>query len=139
MSSLLHVKDDKLDPRAKKGVFVGFKRGIKGFKIWDPTDNKFILSRDVTFDEASLMKPMVSQQVETSKTKELSQQVEIDANPPSLEESASVRIIPGVTQGSNRADEESAEDVEQGQEQVMGNVPDPTAVERLRRNTRRPG
>ena len=28
-----HVKDDKLDPRAKKGVFVGFKKGIKGFKI----------------------------------------------------------------------------------------------------------
>jgi len=25
-----HVKEDKLDPRAKKGVFVGFKRGIKG-------------------------------------------------------------------------------------------------------------
>ena len=94
-----HVKDDKLDPKAKTGVFVGFKRGIKGFKIWDPTDNKFILSRDVTFDEASLMKPKVSQQVETSKTKEISQQVEIDANPPSLEDSASVRIIPRVTQG----------------------------------------
>jgi len=25
-----HVKEDKLDPRAKKGVCVGFKRGIKG-------------------------------------------------------------------------------------------------------------
>ena len=28
-----HVKEDKLDPRAKKGVFVGFKRGIKSYKI----------------------------------------------------------------------------------------------------------
>ena len=64
-----HVKDDKLDLRAKKGVFVSFKRGIKGFKIWDPTDKKFLLSRDVTFDEASMLKPKVSQQVETSKTK----------------------------------------------------------------------
>jgi len=27
-----HVKEDKLDLRAKKGVFVGFKRGIKGYK-----------------------------------------------------------------------------------------------------------
>ena len=60
-----------MDLRAKKGVFVGFKRGTKGFKIWDQTDNKFILSRDVTFNEASLMKPTVSQLVETSKTKEL--------------------------------------------------------------------
>ena len=50
--------------------------------------------RDVTFDEASMMKPKVSQQVETSKTKEVSQQVESDTNPPSLENSASVRIIP---------------------------------------------
>ena len=86
MSAYYHVREDKLDPRAKKGVFVGFKRGTKGFKIWDQKDNKFILSRDVTFDEASLMKPTVSQQVETSKTKELLQQVEIDADPPSLKD-----------------------------------------------------
>ena len=110
-----HVKDDKLDPRAKKGVFVGFKRGIKGFKIWDPTDKKFLLSRDVTFDEASMMKPKVSQQVETSKTKDVSQQVENDANLPSLESSASVRIIPRVTQGNDQADKVDADD-EEGQE-----------------------
>ena len=65
--------------------------------------------------------------------------MEIDANPPSLEESASVRIIPRVTHGSDQPVEEGAEEVEEGQEQVMGNVPDSTAVERLRRNTRRPG
>jgi len=28
-----HVKEDMLDRRAKKGVFVGFKRGIKSYKI----------------------------------------------------------------------------------------------------------
>jgi len=28
-----HVKEDKLDPRAKKGVFVRFKKGVKGYKI----------------------------------------------------------------------------------------------------------
>jgi len=33
-----HVKEDKLDPRAKKGVFVGFKKGVKGYRIWDPKD-----------------------------------------------------------------------------------------------------
>jgi len=36
-----HTKEDKLDPRAKKGVFVGFKRGIKGYKIWDPKNRNF--------------------------------------------------------------------------------------------------
>ena len=28
------IKEDKLDPRVKKGVFVGFKKGVKGYKIW---------------------------------------------------------------------------------------------------------
>jgi len=60
-----HIKKDKLNPRARKCVFVGFKRGVKWYKIWDPKDRKFILSRDVTFDEASMVKPTNSQQVES--------------------------------------------------------------------------
>jgi len=59
-----YVKEDKLAPRAKKGVSVRFKRGIKGHKIWDPKDRKFVLSRDVTFDEASILKSTISQHVE---------------------------------------------------------------------------
>jgi len=65
-----HVKKDKLEPRAKKGVFVGFKKGIKDYKIWDPKNKKFILSRDVTFDEALVVKTTNSQQVESEKPKE---------------------------------------------------------------------
>ena len=62
--------------------------------IWDPKDMKFILSRDVTFDEASMMKPTNSQPVESEKTKGISQQVESDATLPSLERSASLETIP---------------------------------------------
>jgi len=54
-------------------VFVGFKRGVKDYKIWDPKDKKFILSRDVTFDEASMLKPTISQHVEIEKTIGVSQ------------------------------------------------------------------
>ena len=72
-----HLKEGKLDPRAKKGVSVGFKRGVKGYKIWDAKDKKFILSKDVTFDEASMLKPTISQKVEIEKTKGISQQAEI--------------------------------------------------------------
>ena len=28
-----YIKKDKLDPRAKKGVFARFKKGVKGYKI----------------------------------------------------------------------------------------------------------
>ena len=54
-------------------MFIGFKKGVKGYKIWDPKDKKFVLSRDVTFDEASMLKPTISQQVEIAKTKGISQ------------------------------------------------------------------
>ena len=40
----------------------------------------------------------------------ISQQVENDANPLSLESSASVRIIPRVTRGNDQADEIDADD-----------------------------
>ena len=52
-----HIKEDKLDPQAKKTVFLSFKRGVKGYKPWDPNDKKIVVSSDVTFDEASMIKP----------------------------------------------------------------------------------
>ena len=32
-SAYYHVSDEKLEPRAKKAVFLGFKRGVKGYKL----------------------------------------------------------------------------------------------------------
>ncbi|KAH9792408.1 hypothetical protein KPL71_004103 [Citrus sinensis] len=75
-----HVKDGKLDPRDRKAIFVGFKGGVKSFKLWDLEDKKFVCNRDVTFDEASMMKVSSSQQVE-NKTKEVLQRMEFDATP----------------------------------------------------------
>ena len=49
-----HVKENKLDPRAKKAVFMGFNGGVKGFILWCPELNKIIVSRDVTFDESHM-------------------------------------------------------------------------------------
>jgi len=95
--SCYHIKEDKLDPRAKKGVFIGFKKSVKGYKIWDPKYKKFILNRDVTFDEASIVKPTNSQPVESEKTKGISQQVKSDATSPSLDRTVSLEIIPAVT------------------------------------------
>jgi len=66
----------------RKGVFVEFRKGIKGYKIWDLKDKKFILSRDATFDEDSMMKPMDSQLVNSKMTNKISQQVESDYNAP---------------------------------------------------------
>jgi len=68
-SAYYHVSDGKLEPRARKVVFLGFKREVKGYKLWDSEDWKIILSRDVTFDESSMVKTSTSQQVESGQTK----------------------------------------------------------------------
>jgi len=63
------------------------------------------LSRDVIFDEASMMKPEDSQQVESKNTEEISHRVESDATLPSLKRSVSFETIPMVTQdGGHVAD-----------------------------------
>ena len=51
-----HVKESKLDPRAKKAIFVGITSGVKGYKLWCPDSKKIIYSRDVTFDESTVSK-----------------------------------------------------------------------------------
>ena len=57
------------------------------------------MSRDVTFDETSMVKSTDSQQVKSEKTNRISQQVESDAIPPSPGSSVSFEIILKVTQG----------------------------------------
>lgn len=43
----------KLSKRSKRGVFVGYPRETKGYRIWLPEDKKFIVARDVCFQENS--------------------------------------------------------------------------------------
>lgn len=56
-----YIKNDKLDHRAKKAIFVKFKGGVKNFKLWDLKDKKFVYNIDVTYDEASMLKASSSQ------------------------------------------------------------------------------
>ena len=46
-----HVSEGKLEPRAKKSVFMGHGDGFKGFGIRSPSKRKVILSRNVIFHE----------------------------------------------------------------------------------------
>jgi len=64
-----HVSDGKLELRARNAVFLGFKRAVKGYKLWDSADQKIALSRDITFDESSMMKTSSSQLVERARPK----------------------------------------------------------------------
>jgi len=48
-----HVNDGKLEPRAKKVIFVGYAIGVNRYRLWCPyfKSPKFVTSKDITFDE----------------------------------------------------------------------------------------
>jgi len=88
-----------VNPQVKKFVFLGVKRNMKGYRLWDLKNKKIVLSRHITFDKTSVLKSTVSQQVERMETKEVSQRVEVDATPPSPDGLVSVKTSPDVTPG----------------------------------------
>ena len=69
-----HVKESKLDPRARKALFMGITSGVKGYRLWCPETKKINFSRDVTFDESTMLKKVTNgrrQMVICNKSKEL--------------------------------------------------------------------
>jgi hypothetical protein len=51
-----HVNEGKLESRAKKGIFIGYRMNVKGYKLWCPNLSKFLILRDITFDESVMLK-----------------------------------------------------------------------------------
>eukprot|EP00253_Pinus_taeda_P015360 PITA_15360 len=44
-------KRTKLDSKSEKCIFIGYKHGLKGYKLWNPVTRKDVCSRDVVFHE----------------------------------------------------------------------------------------
>ena len=71
-----------------------------------------LLSKHVMFNETSLLKSTISQQVEKMKIKNVSQWVKVDATPPSPDNSISVEISLNVTPGGDHVASLDAEQIE---------------------------
>ncbi|KAE8661311.1 hypothetical protein F3Y22_tig00113726pilonHSYRG00149 [Hibiscus syriacus] len=59
-----HVKESKMDPRAKKEIFMGITSGVKGYRLWCLETKKIIFSRDVTFDVSTMLRKVTSEKLE---------------------------------------------------------------------------
>jgi hypothetical protein len=42
-------KRSKFDAKFRQCIFLGYQKGVKCFKHWDPKANKVVISRDVVF------------------------------------------------------------------------------------------
>jgi hypothetical protein len=62
--SLTHIKVFGCDKKAKRCIFIGYKDGVKGYKLWNPETKKVVYSLDVVFSE---MKDVVKHEVLASK------------------------------------------------------------------------
>ncbi|KAK4384428.1 Retrovirus-related Pol polyprotein from transposon TNT 1-94, partial [Sesamum angolense] len=46
---------EAVNPKSKQYIFLGYKKGVKGYKFWDPVARKMVISRYAVFDEQSML------------------------------------------------------------------------------------
>ncbi|RDX72698.1 hypothetical protein CR513_47774, partial [Mucuna pruriens] len=56
----------KLDPKSRKCIFLGYADNVKGYRLWDPTAHKVIVSRNVVFAENELQNEQTNNSTTTS-------------------------------------------------------------------------
>ena len=49
------VNEEKLEPRARKYIFMGYRAGLKGYRVWCNESKRIITFRDIVFDENSML------------------------------------------------------------------------------------
>ncbi|KAJ9563977.1 LOW QUALITY PROTEIN: hypothetical protein OSB04_009137 [Centaurea solstitialis] len=80
--SYYHVNEGKLEPKSKKGLFMGYGDDVKGYRIWSLGKRKVILSRDVVFDEESMLRGVKGSSTPSVQEENVSEQVEFELNGP---------------------------------------------------------
>ncbi|KAG6420222.1 hypothetical protein SASPL_116742 [Salvia splendens] len=124
-----HVTESKLDPRAKKALFLGFSAGVKGYRLWCLESKKTIVSRDVTFDESSMLNKINPNSSDTS------QQVEYTPKQVEFEEAV---VIPTTNTTNDSPTEEEESDDEEVPPQEPSQQSEPIVVRRTRRENKKP-
>ena len=121
-----HIKQNKLEPRAKKCVMLGYQDGVKAYRLWtlERGDQKIVISRDVSFneDEMPFKKQLVPADQQNFELGEGSSGFDSKEEPEAIEDM-----------------EEGGEQIEQPDTTQSEDVQQPTNLnQRPRRSTRPP-
>ena len=90
----------KLDPKSRKCIFLGYADNVKGYRLWDPTAHKLVVSRDVVFAENELQseqkhdntaKETTAVEIEMKSKEDDSLEVEPDKHAPNASNNTDVR------------------------------------------------
>ncbi|KAG7554626.1 GAG-pre-integrase domain [Arabidopsis suecica] len=68
--AFVHADEGKLVPRAKKGVFLGYPTGVKGYKVWLMEEKKCSVSRNVAFQENAVYKDLIQKNKDSDQEQE---------------------------------------------------------------------
>ena len=132
-----HVKESKLDPRAKKALFMGVTLGVKGYRLWCLSSKKIISSRDVTFDESAMLKKVTTDGKVSEKTfQQLEGRLPQVEGTRKLVEFQTTSVIPV-------EDQQTEHEADVGEEEVSNKEPQqqhdlPISIRRPRREIRKP-
>jgi hypothetical protein len=97
-----HVNEGKLDPKAKKCIFMRYEHGVKRYRLWCLSMKKLLISRDVIFHESALINPKTIQNNEQASLG-VREQVEFEADDKrKLKKNASKQLSDSGTQDSSQ-------------------------------------
>ena len=132
-----HVNESKLDPRAKKALFMGVTLGVKGYRLWCLSSKKIISSRDVTFDESAMLKKVTTDGKVSENTFQ-----QPEGRPPQVE--GTQKLVEFQTTSVKPVEDQLTEhEADIGEEEVSNEEPQqqhdlPISISRPRREIRKP-
>ena len=105
-------KTNKLESKSKKCIFIGFNKGVKSFRLWDPKTKSSFTSRDVIFDKESMLQ-------EKSETEDIAQGGASESSPDTQENEVEFSESPKRPEGLEKDSSDSDRDEQEATQEQL--------------------